>query len=331
MHYRFCLETIHFVKIDSMRSSPKAAVALLICVFAPFSAWTQQLGCKPCNYNFGKVPVSTTANGFFVLKNSGSTTLRITADSIQGNAFSFGSFKLPVKLQPGASIELPVNFTPAQRGQAQGVITITSSDPKSPLTLNVGGSGLAQNTRELTLSPSALNFGNVTVGTTGSLPVTLTASNGSVIVSSDQSNSSEFSITGLTFPVKILKGTSVQATIQFTPNASGTANAQSEFFSNAVDSPTSEQLTGTGVAQAQHDAYLTWNQGDSSAVGYNIYRGTVHGGPYQQLNSSLDASTDYTDYTVDGGKVYYYVATEVNIQGQESAYSSEIKVKIPKS
>lgn len=313
-----------------MRVFPRVAIALLLCLLAPLSSWAQQLVCKPCNYNFGKVQVANTADGFFVLKNTGNTTLRITSDSIQGSAFSFAPFKLPVKLRPGASVQLPVNFTPSEPGHADGVITVTSSDPKSPLTMGVAGFGLAQNTRELTVSPAALDFGNVTVGTTASLPVTLTASNGAVTISSDQSNSSEFSITGLTLPVKIRKGTSVQATIQFTPNASGTANALAGFFSNAVDSPTTVQLTGTGVAQGSHDAYLTWDAGDPNAVGYNIYRGNVSGGPYQQINGALDAATNYTDYTVAGGKVYYYVATEVNSQGQESAYSGELKVKIPK-
>lgn len=313
-----------------MRYLPQAAIAALLCLLPPPSAWTQQLKCKPCNYKFGKVQVSTSSSRFFVLTNTGTKTLRITSKSIQGDAFSFGDFKLPKNVSPGKSVQLPVNFTPSQSGRADGVVTITSTDPQSPMTLGVDGIGVPQNSRQLTLSPTSLNFGNVTVGTTSSLPVTLTASNGNVTVSSDQSNSSEFSITGLTFPLKIPKGTSVQATIQFTPSASGTANAQAEFLSNAGDSPTTEQLTGYGVAQPPHDAYLTWDPGDPNAAGYNIYRGTVHGGPYQKINDALDGATNYTDYTVVGGKVYYYVATEVNNQGQESGYSGEVKVKIPK-
>ncbi|MGD1215629.1 MAG: hypothetical protein ABR861_11655 [Terriglobales bacterium] len=34
-----------------------------------------------------------------------------------------------------------------------------------------------------------------------------------------------------------------------------------------------------------------------NAVGYNIYRGTVAGGPYSMINSSLDGTTAYTDNT----------------------------------
>ena len=117
--------------------------------------------------------------------------------------------------------------------------------------------------------------------------------------------------------------------MQFTPNASGTASAKVGFISNAVDSPTIEQVTGKGVAQAAHNVYLTWEPGEGSPVGYNIYRSTVQAGPFAEINSSLDSSTNYTDYTVVSGTTYYYVVTEVNAQGEESAYSNEAQAIIP--
>lgn len=92
-----------------------------------------------------------------------------------------------------------------------------------------------------------------------------------------------------------------------------------------------EQLTGTGVAQVAHNVTLTWNPGDGNAVGYNVYRGTVSGGPYQMINTALDASTNYTDSSVVCGTTYYYVATEVNAEGQESAYSNVGQAVIPTS
>jgi len=66
-------------------------------------------------------------------------------------------------------------------------------------------------------------------------------------------------------------------------------------------------------------------------VGYNVYRGTVQTGPFQKINSTLDASTNYTDSTVVSGATYYYVTTEVNAQGQESSYSNEVEAAIPNS
>jgi fibronectin type 3 domain-containing protein len=92
-----------------------------------------------------------------------------------------------------------------------------------------------------------------------------------------------------------------------------------------------EQVAGTGVAQNSHSVYLSWQPGGGHPVGYNIYRSTTQGGPYQMINSGLDASTDYTDDTVVSGTTYFYVATEVNEEGEESAYSNVAKAVIPNS
>ncbi len=93
--------------------------------------------------------------------------------------------------------------------------------------------------------------------------------------------------------------------------------------------PPSIQVSGTGVAQGAHSVSLTWNPGDGNAVGYNIYRSTVQAGPFQEINTALDSSTNYTDSTVSSGTTYYYVATEVNAEGQESAYSNEVRAVVP--
>jgi len=167
------------------------------------------------------------------------------------------------------------------------------------------------------------------VGLSATLPATLTAPNGSVTISSDQSTSSEFTLLGLIPPVTIPAGQSILVTVQFKPNASGTASGKAGFISNAVNSPTVEQLSGTGVAQVSHSVDLSWIPGAGTAVGYNVYRGKVSGGPYLQINTVLDASTNYTDNTVASGTTYYYVSTEVNAAGQESAYSNAAQAVIP--
>jgi len=314
-----------------MRYSSPVVVAVLFCYLAPASAWAQILRCNPCTHSFGQVEISTSSSYSLPLTNHGSVPLLITSKSILGGSFSFGSFPLPVKLQPGASVQLPITFTPNAKGYTGASIVLKSSDPNSPLYMHVGGTGYypnATNPPQLGVTPS-LSFGNVVVGSSASLPATLTASNAAVTISSDQSNSSEFAILGLHLPVTVPAGLSIPVTIQFTPNASGTASAKAGFFSNAVNSPTLTQLTGTGVAAASHSVALSWNPGDDNAVGYNVYRGTGSAGPFQAINTALDSTTTYTDYSVASGATYYYVTTEVNGKGQESAYSNEVKAVIP--
>ena len=255
--------------------------------------------------------------------------LQILSVSESGAEFSVGSLQLPAYINPGESLSLPVSFTPTVAGHVTGTVTITSNDLRSPQTADLGGTGTSPDARQLSVNPSSLNFGNVAVGTTASLAATLTAANGDVTISSDGTTNSEFTITGLTLPVTIPYGQSVEATIQFTPTAGGTVTAQDQFISNAGDSPTGEQLAGTGVSQDPLYVSLSWEPGESGMAGYNIYRGNTHGGPYNRINSSLLGSTSYADYSVVDGATYYYVATEVDEQGKESGYSSEAEAQIP--
>jgi fibronectin type 3 domain-containing protein len=87
-------------------------------------------------------------------------------------------------------------------------------------------------------------------------------------------------------------------------------------------------FSGTGTAATQHTVDLTWDA-SADAVSYNIYRGTVSGGPYTMINTSSDSTTTYTDSTVVSGNTYYYAATVVNASSEESGYSNQATAVIP--
>jgi hypothetical protein len=86
----------------------------------------------------------------------------------------------------------------------------------------------------------------------------------------------------------------------------------------------------TGTTTNSHSVALNWNASVSPGVaGYNIYRGTVSGGPYTKVNSSVVAGLSFTDTSVAGGQTYYYVATAVDGGNNESAFSMEIPAVVP--
>jgi hypothetical protein len=312
-----------------MRFFPLIIVAGLLTWLAPTSMSAQEIHCNPCSHGFGKVEVGSSSSYSIQLTNAGSKTLRITSKSMQGSAFSFGSFPVPVTVKPGSTLELPITFTPTAKGYSDATIGLASNAPNSPLTMHVGGTGIFGQNAELGVSPATLSFGNITVGSSATLQATLKATNAAVTISADQSTSSEFTILGLTLPMTLQAGQSVAVTIQFTPNASGKATAKAGFTSNALDSPTVEQLNGTGVAQPAQSVYLTWDAGEGNPVGFNVFRGTAQGGPFSQINTALDSSTNYTDYTVAAGTTYYYVTTAVNSEGQQSSYSNVTEAVVP--
>jgi fibronectin type 3 domain-containing protein len=82
----------------------------------------------------------------------------------------------------------------------------------------------------------------------------------------------------------------------------------------------------TGLAATAGDGTVTldWNDnGEIDLDGYNIYRSTASGSGYTRLNSTLLATSDYTDSTVSNGTTYYYVVTAVDTSANESGYSNE--------
>ena len=313
-----------------MRFFPLIAIAVLLSSLAPARAWAQQLECNPCSHHFGKVEVGSSSSFSIHLTNTGKKSLRILTRSKQGSEFSFGHFgPLPITLRPGTTVQLPIVFKPTVPGHVTGSFTLVSTALDKRLLITVAGTGVSTANSTLTVTPSTLNFGSVTVGQSATLSATLSAANGDVTISSDQLTSAEFSIAGLNLPVTIPNGQSIQATLQFTPNQSGTASGKIGYFSDATGSPTVEQLTGNGVVPGSHSADLSWTETDPSVVGFNIYRGTAHGGPYTQINSPLDLAKSYTDTTVVAGTTYYYVTTAVDGSGQQSVYSNETKAAIP--
>jgi hypothetical protein len=86
---------------------------------------------------------------------------------------------------------------------------------------------------------------------------------------------------------------------------------------------------GTVPATVQHSVKLNWGASTSpNIVTYKVYRSTVSGGPYDQINSM--GGTTCVDSNVSSGQTYYYVATAVDSSGAESAYSNEAVAVVPK-
>ena len=93
---------------------------------------------------------------------------------------------------------------------------------------------------------------------------------------------------------------------------------------------------GTGTATLtltiSPSVTLHWVASTSQNItGYNIYRGTTSGGPYgTRVNPALISSgTTYIDTAVQAGQTYYYVATAVDISGNESIFSTQAMVVVP--
>jgi hypothetical protein len=182
----------------------------------------------------------------------------------------------------------------------------------------------------LSVSSPSLSFGNVQVGTATSELLSLT-NNGTanLDISAVSVSGSGYSVSGGS-NVTLTPAQSVTVSVNFGPTSAGYAGGTLSVASNATNPVVQVSISGTGItAQAQtHSVTLSWTPSTSQVTGYNVYRGTVSGGPYTKLNAAVDPNPTYTDAGLTSGS-YFYVVTSVDQNGVESGYSNEVAVVIP--
>lgn len=285
------------------------------------------LSISPTSIAFGSVLVGSSQSQTETLKNSGGSAVHISNDSITGAGFAVSGITVPTTLNAGQTLTFQMIFAPQSSGAVTGGLTITADGSVPSLSVPLSGTGGTPG--QLSVTPATLTFGNVTVGATQSQGGTLTANGAAVTVSTAVSSNQEFVLTGLSLPLNLSAGQSAPFTLAFKPQASGAASATVTFASNATNSPGTESVTGTGVAAVQHNVGLSWTASTSTVVGYNVYRGSQSGGPYVALTGAADASTTYTDSSVQAGQTYYYVVTAIDGSGNESVYSNQAQAVVP--
>ncbi|HKD49574.1 MAG TPA: choice-of-anchor D domain-containing protein [Candidatus Acidoferrum sp.] len=208
-----------------------------------------------------------------------------------------------------------------------GSISIVSNSPTSPTSVSLSGSAVAAS-YTLSVSPTSLSFGKVTVGTSSPADmVTVTnTGNASVTLSSITQSGPGYLLSGGAAPVTLAPSQKLTLSVTFDPTAAGSVSGSISIVSNATGSPAVVSLSGTGVV---HSVALTWNASASTVSGYNVYRSTTSGSGYVKINSSLVSGLTYTDSDVTSGTTYYYVTSAVDSSGSESAYSNQASAAIP--
>ena len=216
-------------------------------------ATVPQLTVNPLGLDFGIVPTNTPSTKPVTLTSTGSAPVTVSAATVTGAGFSLSGASLPITLNPNQSVTLQVQFDPAAAGGAIGQLTITSdSTTNATVQVPLTGAGAVAVAPQLSVSPGALTFGNVTVNSAATLPLTLTSTGTApVTVSAATLSGAGFAVSGSTFPLTLNPNQSLTLHVQFDPTTAGPATGQLTIASDStVGATTLVQLSGTGTVAA---------------------------------------------------------------------------------
>lgn len=194
---------------------------------------------------------SASAIQSLTVSNSGSAALTLGSLTQTGTAsaeFSRGgSCAAGGVLAVGGSCSLSYSFTPTALGARNATLTITSNASNGDAVLSLSGTGAATASPVVALAPSALDFGNQTVGVSSTArSVVLTNSGSGALSLSGVAVSTGFAVSH-NCASSLPAAATCTLSVSFKPTANGVASGSLTLSTNAAGSPHSVALSGTGV------------------------------------------------------------------------------------
>lgn len=215
---------------------------------------------SPASLNFGSVGVGGNSTLPVTVTNTGDLLLTISNIVSSDAQYTFAPGTFPVNIPAGGNVVFNVTFTPAAAGTVNGSLTFTHNAPGSPTVYALTGIGFTV-APVFGISPTSLNFGNVSVGGTATLPVTISnTGNAPLSVSNIVSSAAQFTFAPNVFPINVAAGGNAVISVTFTPLAAGLVNGTLTVTHNAAGSPATVTLEGTGQTQGGTLRFLEASQ-----------------------------------------------------------------------
>ncbi|MGD0894371.1 MAG: Ig-like domain-containing protein [Terracidiphilus sp.] len=206
----------------------------------------------PTTVAFGNVAVgSTSVERGFSLTNNEPTAISV-APITAPTPYSISSTTCGATLAAKSSCEVFVTFLPSAVGPVQpSSITLATSGTNSPLTVNLTGTGVSPSA----VSPSSVNFGNVAVGATSAVhTVTLSNNEETLINLPTLTAPSPFAISSTTCGSTLAASSSCTISLTMTPTTAVAVSKSMTISTNALNSPLTLTLMGTGYTLASLSA-----------------------------------------------------------------------------
>jgi len=203
----------------------------------------------PQQVNFGNQVLNTTSDPSTVtLINAGSKPLNIGSITTSGDFAQTNTCGTTLPAGSG-TCAIQITFSPTTSpGSRTEQLTITDNAQGSPQSVTVTGQAVLAGS-SLLLSPSSLSFPALAVGVTSPAQSVLVTNNGtSAVTLTAISISGAYAQTNTcgTFPSVLNVGATCSISVTFTPTASGNLTGSVTISDDALNSPQSVGLSGTG-------------------------------------------------------------------------------------
>ncbi len=194
------------------------------------------LTASPASIAFGSVKVGSTATQTVKVTNTGNESATISKMASTGTGISVSGLTTPLTLAAGQATSFTVTYKPSSPGTLGGTVSITSNATDPSVVIDLSATATSAAVADLTVSPTAIAFGSVAVGSTATQAVKLTnTGNGSASISKMAFSGTGVSISGLTAPMTLNAGQTANFTVTYKPVSAGTLGGTVSITSNASD------------------------------------------------------------------------------------------------
>lgn len=164
------------------------------------------------------------------------------------------SWNLPPEIATTSTIRDPFDLQVVSFS-GTGSITVTNNAiGQLNVSIDYANIGPADPGPVFVVSPTSLNFGNVGVGGSSTLPLTVSnpGTTNSLTITSVSISNTDYAVAPnppTSFPITVPAGGSYNFDVTFTPTASGVSSGNVEFIHDAPGSPSLVPVTGNGLTQ----------------------------------------------------------------------------------
>ena len=234
---RFALESI----LRGVSGTAALLVILMLsgCVGVTGKGTTQtatgvSIEISPNAVSFGNLAVGQSVTKTVTVTNSGAEMLTVSGISVAGTGFTASGPKLPISLSAGQSASISAVFKPTAGVADTGTITIASNADGSPSLIALSGTGTTA--AALSATPKSIAFGSVAVGSTATETVHLeNTGSEAATISKMAFSGTGVSVSGMTVPMNLASGQTVNLTVTYKPVSAGTLTGTVSITSNATD------------------------------------------------------------------------------------------------